>query len=93
MGGGDGEDSSNTQETCVHVLVSVCVCSQREMVGEVKRAKLDTACKKSLAPVTHKHVLKLSVYQCPGHILSAPGCRKGLLLRMGLSLGLRRWGA
>lgn len=34
-GGMDGENNSSTQETCVHVFVSVCVCSQRETVGEV----------------------------------------------------------
>lgn len=72
MGGGkDEENNSSTEETCVHALASVCVCSQREAVGEVQRAKLDTACNKSLVPVSHKHVLKLSVHQCPGHILSA----------------------
>lgn len=34
-GGGEGENSSSTEETCVHALASVCVCSQRETVGEV----------------------------------------------------------
>lgn len=40
--GVDGENNSSTQETRVHALLSVCVCSQRsvrvfaeETVGEV----------------------------------------------------------